>query len=87
MTKIQGIDKETGTNIGVNQKKQSKRTLINPKNTGIAATTAIVLASIRGFSKSKPITKTHKVIGFISVALTLLHIGCVEYLHYKYKKM
>ena len=64
-----------------------KKYLLNPKNTGYAAAGAILLSTTRAFSKSKPITKTHKFLGYLSAALTLLHIGVVEYLHYKYKKM
>ena len=66
---------------------QYKKPLLTPKNTGYAATGAILLATTRAFSKSKPITKTHKLIGYLAGALTLLHIGVVEYLHHKYKKM
>ncbi|MBE7704018.1 MAG: hypothetical protein E7Z89_08215 [Cyanobacteria bacterium SIG28] len=66
---------------------QFKKPLLTPKNTGYAATGAILLATTRAFSKSKPVTKTHKLIGYLAGALTLLHIGVVEYLHHKYKKM
>ena len=66
---------------------QFKKPLLTPKNTGYAAAGAILLATTRAFSKSKPVTKTHKLIGYLAGALTLLHIGVVEYLHHKYKKM
>ena len=70
---------------------QSERTrqkhFLTPKNTGYAAAGAILLSTTRAFSKSKPVTKTHKFLGYLSTILTLLHIGVVEYLHYKYKKM
>ena len=75
MSKIQKVD---NTN---------KRPLINPKTTGYAAAGAIALTTIRAFSKTKPIVKSQKILGFIAAALTLLHIGNVEYLHHKYKKM
>ena len=75
MSKIQKID---NTN---------KKPLLNPKNTGYMAAGALLITTIRGFSKAKPITKSHKILGYISAALTLLHIGVVEYLHHKYKKM
>ena len=83
MAKIQ----EVGVNKRVNIESQNRKPLLNPKNTGYAAATAIGLTTIRGFSKSKPVAKSHKILGFISAGLTLLHIGCVEYLHHKYKKL
>ena len=64
-----------------------KRPIINSKTTGYAAAAAMVIATARGFTSQKPVVKTHKVWGFITAGLTLLHIGVVEYLHYKYKKM
>ena len=71
----------------ISQHSTNKKPLITPKSTGYAAAGAIGLCTIRAFSKSKSITKTHKILGFIATGLTLLHIGCVEYLHHKYKKM
>ena len=87
MTKIQGVNKRVGVNKGVKAENQNRKPLLNPKNTGYAAAVAIGLTGIRGFTKTKPVAKSHKILGFISIALTLLHIGCVEYLHHKYKKM
>ena len=78
MSSIQKINQTTNT---------YKKPLINPKNTGYAAACALVITTARGFTAKKPISKTHKIFGFITAALTLLHIGCVEYLHCKYKKM
>ena len=60
---------------------------LTPKNTGYIAAGALAVTTIRSFNSSKPITKSHKIFGFIAVGLTLLHIGLVEYLHHKYKKM
>ena len=77
MTSVQKIDKT----------QNYKKPFLTPKNTGYAAAGAIGLCAIRAFSKSKPVTKTHKILGLIATCLTLLHIGCVEYLHHKYKKM
>lgn len=71
----------------IEHKQSYKKPILNPKNTGYLAATAIGITAIRTFSKSKPVIKSHKIFGFISIALTLLHIGCVEYLHHKYKKM
>jgi hypothetical protein len=64
-----------------------KKPILTPKNTGYLATGAILVTSIRAFTNTKPITKSHKIFGLISIGLTLLHVGLVEYLHYKYKKM
>lgn len=76
MTKIKKIE-------NINNNKQ----FLTPKNTGYAATVALAATTLRAFNSSKQITKSHKLLGFLSVSLTLLHIGLVEYLHHKYKKM
>ena len=73
MSKIQKVDNNY------------KKPLINPKTTGYAAAGAIAITTARAFTKAKPVTKTHKTWGLIATALTLLHIGVVEYLHHKYK--
>jgi hypothetical protein len=65
----------------------NRRPFLTPKNTGYLAAGALVLSSARAFNKSKPVVKDHKYIGFVATFLTLLHIGVVEYLHFKYKKM
>lgn len=64
-----------------------KKPILNPKNTGYACAGALLIATTRAFSKSKTVVKFHKFWGYLATALTLLHIGVVEYLHYKYKKM
>ena len=63
------------------------KSFLNPKNTGYAAGAAMLAVSVRAFNKSKPVIKSHKILGYIAASLTLLHIGVVEYLHHKYKKM
>lgn len=68
-------------------KNEYKRPFLNPRNTGIAAGVALTLTAVRGFSKNKSVVKSHRVLGVVSAALTLLHIGTIEYLHHKYKKM
>ena len=70
----------------VNQN-QRQNPFLTPKNTGYVAGAAILAASLRAFNQSKPVVKSHKFLGYIAAALTLLHIGVVEYLHHKYKKM
>ena len=62
-------------------------TFLTPKNTGYAAAAAMLLLTARAFTSSKPVVKTHKILGVVTGVLTLLHIGVVEYLHHKYKKM
>lgn len=64
-----------------------KRPILNPKNTGYAAAGAMLITTARAFTNKKTITKSHKLWGYITAGLTLLHIGVVEYLHHKYKKM
>ncbi len=64
-----------------------KKPFLTPKNTGYAAAIAILLTSTRAFCNKKTVTKTHKLLGYISGVLTLLHIGTIKYLHHKYKKM
>ena len=71
----------------INKNTTYKKTLLTPRNTGYVATGALLITTMRAFSKNKTITKTHKTFGYITAALTLLHIGIVEYLHHKYKKM
>ena len=75
MTKIQKVDNNY------------KKTILTPKNTGYMAAGALLITTARAFTKSKSITKSHKIFGFLASGLTLLHIGVVEYLHHKYKKM
>ena len=65
----------------------TNKPFLTPKNTGYAAAGALALTTIRAFSNKKTVTKSHKILGGITTALTLLHIGVVEYLHSKYKKM
>ncbi len=68
---------------------ESKKTrpILTPKNTGYAATGALLVTTLRAFNKSNTITKSHKIWGLVTAGLTLLHVGVVEYLRYKYKKM
>ena len=70
----------------INQNQRSKP-ILTPKNTGYAAGVAMLAVTMRAFNQSKPIVKSHKFLGYLTAVLTLLHIGVVEYLHHKYKKM
>ena len=71
----------------IQQTQTYKKPFLNPKNTGYLAGSAIIVTTLRAFTNSKPVAKSHKIFGYISAALTLLHIGPVEYLHSKYKKL
>lgn len=71
----------------INNISLSQKPIITPKNTGYAATAGLVLTTVTAFSKNKTIRKSHKFLGGLTAFLTLLHIGVIEYLHFKYKKM
>lgn len=71
----------------VNSVKINDKPLLTPKNTGYAATTGLLLTTASSFSKNRNIRRFHKTLGIITGGLTLLHLGLVEYLHHKYKKM
>ena len=62
-------------------------TYITPKTTGYSATAVLGLAVWSGISKSKSFRKMHKPLAWITAGLTALHIGLIEYYHYKYKKL
>ena len=65
--------------------KQNSFRIITPKTTGYAATTCMALAIYSGVTKSKTLKKQHKFLGYLSVLLTAVHIGLIEYYHHKYK--
>ena len=67
--------------------KTENKPILTPKNTGYAAAGALILTTARTFTNKKAIAKSHQFFGGITAVLTLLHIGVVEYLHHKYKKM
>ena len=58
---------------------------VTPKTTGYASAAGLGLAVLSGLSKNKAIRKTHKPFSYITAALTLLHIGLIEYYSYKYR--
>ena len=64
-----------------------KKPLLTPKNTGYVAAVGFLMTTATAFSKNQPIRKSHKILACLTGLLTLLHIGLVEYLHHKYKKM
>lgn len=75
MTRIQSVDNT------------QRKPFLTPVKTGIAATAGIALTTARAFTNSKVLNKSHKVVGIITAALTLLHIGTAMFYHHKYKKM
>ena len=58
---------------------------VTPKTTGYAAAASTGLAVLSGVTKNKSIKKTHSCFAFSSALLTILHIGLIEYYHYKYR--
>ncbi len=59
--------------------------IITPKNTGYAATVALTSSILSGISKNKTFRKQHKTLAYLSAELTALHVGLIEYYHYKFK--
>ena len=59
--------------------------IVTPKTTGYAAAAGLGLAVWSGISKNKTFKKTHKPFAWASALLTILHIGLIEYYHYKYR--
>lgn len=75
------------TRVNKINNQEYKKPILTPRNTGFLATGAIGLSTIRAFSNSKNIKKNHKLFGCLTTIFTLLHIGTIEYLRYKYKRM
>lgn len=65
----------------------NKNSIITPKTTGYAATVGLGATVLSGVSRNKAFRKTHKPLSYITALITLIHIGLIEYKHYKYKKM
>lgn len=61
--------------------------IITPRTTGYAATVGLGAAILSGVSKNKSLRKAHKPLAYITALLTAAHIGLIEYLRHKYKKM
>ena len=73
--------------VGINNNNQtsSKKQILTPRNTGWAAAAGMAICTARAMTKKKSITKTHKTIGWITAALTLIHIILIESRHLKFK--
>ena len=70
----------------IQTRESNKRPLLNPKTTGYAALGAMTLTTLRAITKDKTVRKSHKALGWVTVGLTALHVGLVEYYHIKFKK-
>ena len=66
-------------------KVSSISTIITPTTTGYTAAAGIGLTILSGISKNKTLKKTHKPLSIFSAFATILHIGLIEYYHYKYR--
>ena len=51
----------------------------------VLAAAGIGLTILSGISKNKTFKKTHKPLSIFSALATILHIGLIEYYHYKYR--
>lgn len=58
---------------------------ITPKTTGYSSAACAGMAIISGISKNKYLKKTHKMFAYLTGITTVMHIGLIEYNHYKYK--
>ncbi len=58
---------------------------ITPKTTGYASAIGLGLSAMSGIYKNKTLKKAHKPLALVTAGLTILHIGLIEYYHYKYK--
>ena len=59
--------------------------IITPKTTGYAAALGLGLTVISGMSKNNSIRKVHKPLAIFSILSAILHLGLIEYYHYKFK--
>ena len=60
--------------------------ILTPRVTGFSAASALGITILSGISKNNYVKKVHKPFSMITVLLTLLHIGLIEYSYYKYNK-
>ena len=60
------------------------QTIVTPKTTGYTAAAGMGLSILSGLSKNKNLKKIHKPLAWSSAAVTLLHIGLIEYYNHKY---
>lgn len=65
--------------------KITSNSVITPKSTGYAATAILTTSILSGVSKNRTFRKQHKTLAYLSAALTVLHVGLIEYYHSKFK--
>lgn len=63
----------------------TQKPILNAKNTGFAALGGMCLTVASAKTKAKPLRKQHKCIGYITGALTLLHVAIIA-LHHSSRK-
>ena len=66
--------------------KKIKSAIMTPRVTGYSAVSALGLTMLSRYSKNKSFQKTHKPFALLTAGLTLLHVGLIEYMHYKYNR-
>ena len=59
--------------------------IFTPKTTGYAAAAGMGITLLSAVSKNKTFKKVHKSASWLTALLTILHIGLIEYYHYKYR--
>ncbi len=67
-------------------KTENIKAYITPKTTGYAALTGIGATVMSGITSKKALKRTHKPLACFTAALTGMHVGLIEYYHYKYNK-
>lgn len=59
--------------------------IVTPKTTGYVSAAGLGVTVLSGICSNKTVKKAHKPLAWATAGLTLLHIGLIEYYHYKYK--
>ena len=59
--------------------------IFTPKTTGYASAVGMGITLLSGLSKNKAFRQVHKPASLLTVLLTILHVGLIEYYHYKYR--
>ena len=59
--------------------------IITPRTTGYAAAAGVGITLLSGVNKNKTIKKIHKPVAWFTAAVSVLHIGLIEYYNYKFK--
>ena len=59
--------------------------IFTTRTTGYAAAAGMGISVLSAVSQNKNFKKIHKPVSWLTVLLTVLHIGLIEYYHYKYR--